>query len=83
VVATVGGESVVTGAEEEFPVRDHAFQDTDGVDDGSDGHPGNFAVLACGDVVAVLIGDVLVVPAADQMPPGGAIGCGLRIRAAA
>lgn len=40
------------------PPEDDAFEDADGVDDGGDGDPGDLAVLAGGDVVAVVVGDV-------------------------
>jgi hypothetical protein len=66
-------EVVVGGAEEEFSVGDDALQDADGADDGGDRDPGDLAVLPCGDVVPVGVGDVLVVPAADQVPSAGAV----------
>ncbi|MHA5053421.1 ISL3 family transposase [Streptomyces sp. SD15] len=69
------------GAEEELSLRDHAFQDSNGADDGCDGDPGDFAYFAGGDVVAVLVGHGLVVAAADQMPPRVPGGVGLGGRA--
>jgi hypothetical protein len=72
VAAVVDPEGVMRGAEEEFPGGDDVLQDTDGADDGGGRDPGDLAVLAGGDVVPVGVGDVLVVPAADQVTPGGA-----------
>ena len=54
-----------------------ALQDAYGADDGGDGDPGDIAVLADGDVVPVGVGDVLVVPALDQVPPRVPPGPGL------
>lgn len=73
---------MVGGAEEKFPGGDDALQDADGADDGADGDPGNRAVFAGGDVVPVGVGDVLVVAAADQVPPGSAVGAGGGVGAA-
>lgn len=76
-------EVVVSGAEEEFAFRDNAFQDADGVDNRSNGDPGDLAFFTCGDVVSIVVGDALVVPTADQVPTGRAIGSGLGVGAAA
>lgn len=54
-----GVDEVVVGrVEQQVSPGDDAFEDADGVDDGGDGDPGDLAVLAGGDVVAVVVGDV-------------------------
>ena len=58
--------------EQQVPVRDHALQDADGVDDRGDGHPGDLALGAAGTVVAVFVGGGLELVAADQVPSGPA-----------
>lgn len=75
-VAAAGREAVVSGAEEEVPGGDDALQDVDGAGDGVDRDPGDLAFLAGRDVVSVGVGDVLVVAAADQVPPGSAVRAG-------
>ncbi|MGW7168531.1 hypothetical protein ACWGH3_25190 [Streptomyces sp. NPDC054884] len=83
VVTALAGEVVVSGTEQKLALRNHAFQDADGVNDRGDGDPGNCSFLACGDVVAVIVGDVLEVVASDQVPARGAVGGGFGVRTAA
>src|SRR5690606_36604554 len=74
---------VVSGAEEEFALGDHSFQDADGTYDRGDRDPGDVAYLAGGGVVAVVVKDALEVVAADQVSARGAVGGRLGGRAAA
>src|SRR5882757_2423082 len=55
---------VVVEVEQEVAVGDDPFQDADRLDHGCDGDPGDVAFDAGGQVVAVVVGGVLVVPAA-------------------
>jgi hypothetical protein len=68
--------------EQEVPVGDHALQDPDGVDHRGDGNPGNVAFGTTGMVVALFVGSILVLIAADQVPSGPATGTGNGIGAA-
>lgn len=75
-VAARAGDVVMRAAQQEFAGRDHPSQgtdDADDVDDRGDGEPGNLAHFAGGNVVAVGVGDVVVVLAADEVPPCGAV----------
>jgi hypothetical protein len=64
-VRPVAARVVGVVAEQQVPVGDHALQDANGVDDGGNGDPGNIALDARGVVVAVFVGGVLVLVAAD------------------
>lgn len=52
------------------------------MDDRGNGYPGNSTFLSGGDVAAFVVGDVLVVVAADQVSSGSAIGGGFGLWAA-
>ncbi|MFI0225649.1 hypothetical protein [Streptomyces lydicus] len=76
-------ELVVGGAEEEFSFRNHPLQHADGVDHRRDRDPGHLAYFTSGDVVAVVVGDGLVVMAVDQVLSLGAVSAWLGVGAAA
>ncbi len=58
---------VMGGTEEQFALGNHAFKDSDRTDDRGDGDPRDIPFLTGRDVLAVVVGDVLVVAAADEM----------------
>ncbi|MET9443560.1 hypothetical protein [Streptomyces sp. NPDC006610] len=81
--ASSSHEVVMGGAEQQLTVGNHAFEDSDRPDDRGDRNPGDSALFTGGDVVAVVIGDVLEVTAADQVALDCAVRSKLRVRTAA
>ncbi|WP_406404449.1 hypothetical protein [Streptomyces sp. NBC_00879] len=63
------------GTEEQLALGNHPFKDSDRTDDRGDGDPGDIPFLTGRDVLAVVIGDVLVVVTADEMS-ASALGVG-------
>jgi len=77
------GQVVGVVVEEQVPVRDHALQDADGVDDRGYGDPGDGALGAGGAVVAVFVGGGLELQAADEVPSCPPVRAGNGVGAAA
>jgi hypothetical protein len=65
--ASSSQEVVMGGAEQQLTVGNDAFESSDRTDNRGDRNPGDSALFTGGDGVAVVIGDVLEVTAADQV----------------
>lgn len=79
------GAAQVVGVvvEQQLTVGNHTFQDTDGLHDRGDGHPGSITQLTLRSVVAVRVPGGLVHSARDQVAPLRLCTVRLRVGAAA